>query len=249
MTMWRLEWLRLWRTRRLVAILAIYVFFGLTGPITARYLGEILQQVGTGGVQIQFPPPRPVDGIAQFISNSSQLALLVVVLVAASALAFDARPEMAIFLRTRVRGVRDIVLPAFAITSAGAATGLAAGTAAAWYETAVLLGGVPASRMLLGFAFGALFLTFAVALTAFVAALVRGVLATAGITLVILLGMAVIGGATKAARYLPTALPTAAPGLLGATGPAHYVPALAITAAATAGLIAGAVALTGRREL
>ena len=56
MTLWRLEWLRLVRTRRLVVIIAVYVFFGLTGPLSARYLGEILNRVG-GGIKVELPAP------------------------------------------------------------------------------------------------------------------------------------------------------------------------------------------------
>ena len=106
MTLWRLEWLRLTRTRRLLVLLCAYAFFGLTGPLTARYLPQILDRLGTSGMQIEFPPPKPADGIAQFVSNASQICLLIVVMVAASALAFDARTEMAVFLRTRVGRVR-----------------------------------------------------------------------------------------------------------------------------------------------
>ena len=85
MSLWRLEWLRLVRTRRLVALLSVYAFFGLVGPLSARYLAEIIRAVGTNGVQVQFPTPTPADGIAQFVSNASQIGLLVVVLIAASA--------------------------------------------------------------------------------------------------------------------------------------------------------------------
>ena len=97
---------------------------------------------------MEFPDPVPADGIAQFVGNASQIGLLVVVLVAASALAFDARREMAVFLRTRVGSVRDIMLPAYAVNTGAAVAGLVVGSLAAWYETAVLLGALPTRRML-----------------------------------------------------------------------------------------------------
>ncbi|MEV6966010.1 hypothetical protein AB0M47_12925 [Hamadaea sp. NPDC051192] len=184
MTLWRLEWLRLARTRRLLTILAVYAFFGLTGPLTARYVGEILRAVGTEGVQVTFPEPTPADGIAQFVGNASQIGLLVVTMVAASALAFDARREMSVFLRTRLTSVRPVVLTAYAVNAAAAVAGFALGTACAWYETAVLIGAPPAGSMLIGVAYSSVFLAFAVALVALVAALVRGVLPTAGVALV-----------------------------------------------------------------
>ena len=37
---WRLECLRLIRTPRLLALMAVYAFFGLLGPVLARYSGS-----------------------------------------------------------------------------------------------------------------------------------------------------------------------------------------------------------------
>jgi ABC-2 type transport system permease protein len=249
MSLWRLEWLRLTRTRRLVALLGVYLFFGLTGPLTARYLSQILGSLGTEGVRVEFPEPKPADGIAQFVSNTSQIGLLVVVLVAASALAFDARREMAVFLRTRVDGVRAIVLPAYAVTTAGAVAALVLGSLAAWYETGVLLGGLPVARMLAGIGFGAIFLAFAVAAVALAAALLRGVLATAGVTLVVLLAMAILGNLGDLGRWLPTSLAGALAAVVGTTPPTHYLPATAVTVVLTAVCLASAITLGERREV
>jgi len=249
MNLWRLEWLRLVRTHRLLAIVGLYVFFGLTGPLTARYLSALLGRLGTDGVRIEFPDPVPADGIAQFVGNTSQIGLLVVVLVAASALAFDARREMAVFLRTRVRAVRDIVIPAYLVNAGGAAAALVAGSLAAWYETTVLLGAVPVAPMLIGIALGALFLAFAVALTAAVASVVRGVAATAGISLAGLLGLALLGGLTPLGQWLPTRLAGALTELVRGASAGDYAPAATITLVATAAAVAIAVRAGSRREL
>ncbi len=249
MTLWRLEILRLVRTRRLIAIVGVYLFFGFLGPLTARYISQILGALGTEGVRIEFPEPVPADGIDQFISNTTQIALLVVVMVAASALAFDARREMAVFLRTRVRGAGAIVIPAYVVTSLAALVGLTVGSLAAWYETSVLLGPLPPARMLAGIAFGAVFLAFAVAVVAFVAALVRGTLGAAGGALAALLALALLSSAPRLARWLPTHLATAMGGLARGTPVTGYLPALAVTAVLTVGLVTGAIALAGRREL
>lgn len=249
MNLWRLEWLRLTRTRRLVALLGVYLFFGLTGPLTARYLSQILGSLGTEGVRVEFPEPKPADGIAQYVGNISQIGLLVVVLIAASALAFDARREMAVFLRTRISHVPAIVLPAYTVSTGAAVAALLVGSLAAWYETGVLLGGLPVARMLAGIGFGALFLAFAVALVALVAAVVRGVLATAGVTLVALLALAILGNLGDLGRWLPTSLAGAMAGLVRDTAPTDYLPATAVAVAATAAALAGAVALGQRREI
>lgn len=249
MSLWRLEWLRLTRTRRLVAIVGVYLFFGLTGPLSARYLPAILGRVETSGVRIELAPAVPADGIAQFVSNAAQLGLLVVVGVSASALAFDARHEMAVFLRTRVESVRTIVMPAFLVNVAAAVAGLVIGSVAAWYETAVLLGGLPAWRMLAGIGYGALFLVFAVATVAAVAALVRGVLAAAGIALTFLLLLAILGNLGPLGAWLPTSLAAAQAELARDASPADYLPAAAITTVAALTFVWFAIFMGSRREL
>ena len=46
MSLWRLEWLRLTRTKRWIALVGVYLFFGLLGPFTARYMAEIISFAG-----------------------------------------------------------------------------------------------------------------------------------------------------------------------------------------------------------
>jgi ABC-2 type transport system permease protein len=175
--------------------------------------------------------------------------LVAVVGVSASALAFDARRESAVFLRTRVTGVSAIVLPAYAMNVAVAVTAFAVGSLTAWYETTVLLGRLPWPAVLLGIAFGGLFLAFAVAAVAFVASVVRGTLAAAGVTLGILLGLALVGTATGTDRWLPTYLVGAMAGLVRDTRAVDYMPATAVTTTLCVVLLAGAIMLGARREV
>jgi ABC-2 type transport system permease protein len=248
MSLWRLEWLRLVRTRRLLVLLAVFVFFGLTGPLSARYLTDILNRVG-GGIRVELPPPAPADGFAQFTGNAAQIGVLVVVLVAASALALDARPEVATFLRTRVTDPARLILPAYLMTTTAAVAAVVAGCGAAWYETTVLLGGSSAGRVLLGTAMTAAFFAFAVAATTLAAYVVRSVLATAGVTVVLLLSLALAGNLPGVRPWLPSTLLSALPGLVAGQGVGDFLKASAVALAATLGCLALAVRLAARREL
>lgn len=247
MTIWRLEWLRLVRTRRLAVLLGVFAFLGFTGPLTARYLGEILKALGTGGIEVAFPPPRAVDGIAEYAGNVSQIGLLVVVLIAASALAFDGRREMALFLRTRLP-VRSIVLPAYAMNVIAAALACAVGSAAAWYETVLLLGPLPVGRMVLGIFLSVLFAAFAIALTALTAALTRSTIGAAGAALALLLAMAIAGSVPAVARFLPTSLAGAITGMADGAAVSSFAPAAVVAAVASAACVAAAVAIGTRHE-
>ena len=73
MTLWRLEWIRLVRTRRLVGLMAVYVFLGLMAPPLARYLPDIISSSATGDMTIVAPPARPVDGVSGYASNAAQI--------------------------------------------------------------------------------------------------------------------------------------------------------------------------------
>jgi ABC-2 type transport system permease protein len=169
--------------------------------------------------------------------------------VASSALAFDARREMAVFLRTRVSSVRTIILPAYAANAAAAIAALVLGAGCAWYETAVLIGTPATGAMLAGILYGAAFLAFAVALVAGVASMVRGVLATAGTALVILLLLGIVGGLSGQSRWLPTGLLGALAELTAGAPATRFLPGLAVTLVLTAISLAAAVVLGDRREV
>jgi ABC-2 type transport system permease protein len=248
MTLWRLEWLRLVRTKRLVALVGVYVFFGILGPFTARYLGEIVDRFG-GEVTVVFPDPVPPDGIAQYVANASQIAVLVAIAVAAGALTIDAVPEMSVFLRTRVPAASGIVVPRFVVAALAACGAYLLGVVAAWYETQVLLGSVSAGGMLAGIGYAFIYLGFAVALVAAVGTRVRSVVGTVGIAVVALLLLPVIGIADAVGRWLPSHLVGAQVDLLRDSPATDYLGAAAVTVAAAAVLLVLAVRTAASREL
>jgi len=248
MSLWRLEWLRLVRTRRLAALVGVYVFFGLLGPLTARYMGDILSRFG-GNITVIVPDPVPADGIATFAGDAQQIGLLVAVVVAAGALTIDALPEMSIFLRSRTRSAGRLLRPRLVVSMLAAAGAFLVGLAAAWYETAVLLGGVPVGPLLAGAGFGILYLGFAVTVVAAVAARSRSVVVSAAITLLFLLVLAIPEIVPAVGIWLPSHLVGALDDLVRGGGITDYLRAAAVTVVAAAGLLAVAVKVQARREV
>ncbi len=252
MSLWRLEWMRLTRTKRWIALVGVYLFFGLLGPLTARYLGEILDLAGGDleGATIVLPPPVPADGMAQYVGNALQIGTLVAVVVAAGALAFDAIPEMGIFLRTRVSDMRAILVPRFTVTIAAVVGSFVLGGLAAWYETWALIGGLDAGDVLAGLLLGSLFLVFVVALVAAIAGRASSVLGTVMVSILILLMMPIVGFVDTIGRWLPSRLGGALAAIpAGTESFADYLPATAVTIVATVGLLMLAVRFAASREL
>lgn len=248
MTLWRMEWLRLTRTGRLWIILGVWVLFGVLGPLSARYLPEIIERFG-GGVEIEIAEPTPVDGMGQFLSNAGQLGVLAILAVAASALCFDAKPEWAAFLRTRTASVRQLVLPRVASSTVAAVAGLVAGTTVAAVLTSVLIGAPVVGDVVLGTAFTSLYLLFVVAVVALAASLSRQVITTVLLAVGILLVLPVLQIISTIEPWMPSKLLGATTALLGGTPATELLKASIVTIAVVPVLLAAATRRLAQREI
>lgn len=247
MTLWQLELARLRRTNRGLVLAGIYAFFAVVGPLTARYLEQILGRVGE--LDIVVPEPVPADGIAQFTGNASQLGLLAVVVVAAGALAIHANREIAVFLRTRTDGPWQLLRPRYAVTTLAAVAALVLGTAIATVVTTLLLGAPDLLGVVVGTAYGAVYLAFAVAVTAAVAAVARSVLMTVLGTVATLLALPLVALWRPVRRFVPSELVGAIDALVRGEALDAALPAAVVAVAASAGLLALASYALGRREV
>jgi ABC-2 type transport system permease protein len=249
MNLWRLEWLRLIRTPRALAFGAVFLATGLIEPAATRYASTIFAHVGKG-VHVSAAAPTAADGLGSYVTEITLAGLLIVVILTASAFSFDSRPGLSAFLRTRVSSSWQLVAPRFAAYAAAAAAAYLLGTLAAWYETSQLIGPLRASAVLSGVLCGAVYLVFAVAITALAASMARSTVAIAGVALIMLLSLPVIGLIPSVSRWLPSALVGAPYDL--AAGPRtlpYFLPTLGIALAAAAAALVLAAARLRTREV
>ena len=235
------------RTRRWIAPVAIYALFGLLGPVTERYLAEIVSSVG--GLEVILPEPTPAGGFTQYVSNVSQLGVLAVVVISASSLAVDQPSEMGIFLRTRVRSAVDLVVPRVVVVFTVAMAAWIIGVLAAWYETTILLGGVSPAAVAAGTAYGAVYLVFVVALLAALAALGRSTVATVLVGVVTLAALPIIALVPAVERWVPSELVGALDGMVAGAPLDGPLPAAGTALVASAALLVLAVRRVGAREV
>ncbi len=251
MSLWRLEWLRLVRTPRAVSLGAVYLAIGLIEPVATKYASALLSHVARG-TAVSLPTPTAAQALSSYVSEATIVGLIVLVAVAASAYNFDARPGLSAFFRTRVPSMWRLIAPRFAANAAAGVAAYLLGTLAAWYETRLLIGPLPAAGLLAGMLCAAVYLSFAVAVTALAASLTKTTVAAVGITLAILLAaLPLLGEAHAISSWVPTAL-VGAPADLVASPPtdhlAHFVPALGVCAVAGALALATAVRRLRARE-
>jgi ABC-2 type transport system permease protein len=228
--------------------MAVYGFFGLLGPVLARYMQQLLEH-SQSNLTITAGTPQPVDAMTNFVGEVNQTALVVAVAVAAGSLAFDARRGISTFLRTRTTTMRELLVPRYVVSVTAVVTAYLVGTLAAWYETTLLVGSLPATDIALGFVCGTVYLLFAMAVTAAAASLARSVLGTVGIAVGVLLALPILGTFSALHDWLPSSLATAPVALLGPAGITDYLPASAVTGIACTGLLLFAAQRLRHREL
>lgn len=245
MTLWRLEVVRLFRSLRWIILAAVYGFFGILGPLTARFLPEILESFGesTAGLP-EFGPP---DGITQYVGNAQQLGILAVAFVAAAALAIDTKPELSVFFRTRAP-MRDLVTPRLVVNAVAAGVAFTFGAVIAWVGTGVLLDWIDLGPFVVGVLLQCVYLAFAVAVVALMASIVRKVVTTALLSVGVLILLGVLTLITPIAPWLPSDLAGALDQLIRG-GDFDYWRSLVGTLVLIAALPAIAVVRLERREV
>ncbi len=247
-TLWRLELLRLVRTHRWMILFGVYTALAVLSALTARYFNEIMERFGEG---VDFTPtePQPVDAIIQYVSNTSQIGVLAVVVVAASALTIDAKPEQAAFLRTKVTRPARLLVAPYTVNVAAACAAMVTGTIVVSLLADVLIGPLPVWRLVAGTALGACYLVFAVAVVAAVAGFTRGQATTVFGSLGALLVLPIIGLFEPIQAWLPSELVSGLAAMVDGASVGDFAGSLMVTAVATTALLAVAAVRFEHREL
>jgi ABC-2 type transport system permease protein len=79
------------RTGRLIAVGAVFVLFGILGPLTDRYMKELMDAVGTqsGGFTVTVPPPSLQGALNQIVKNLSEFGVICGLLLAMGAVSWE----------------------------------------------------------------------------------------------------------------------------------------------------------------
>jgi ABC-2 type transport system permease protein len=184
MSLWRLERLRLFRTRRWIALAAVFLVLGFGNPLATHYLGQLLSgRTGGGYIQITVGQPQPSDGMASYFGNITSVGTLVTVVVAGLAFAVRANPPLAALYLTHVRSRAALLVPRLVTVAVATVVASVLGGLAAAYATTVLFGAPKAGATIAGIAVSCLAQLFAVVITFLCATLLRGQVAAIAVAL------------------------------------------------------------------
>ena len=251
----RKELLESVRTFRLPIVAGLFLFTGLSSPVLARYLPEIIELAGGDqlGV-IEIPTPMPVDAVDQLVKNLAQFGALAAILLAMPLVSSEKDRGTAAFILTKPVTRRAFLwakLAGLAVVL-GASTLLA--VIAGWIYTAILFEPLPVVGWLWLTLLVCLWL-FAFAALTFAGSVVTGsTAAAAGIGFVALLGLGIVSAIPGLGRFTPGGLLGPATELAANTVTVDQLGTnLAYPVVATVVLITAAIAVAvwsfGRQEL
>jgi len=249
LAMLRKELLEQWRSRRLVAVAAVLLFFGFLSPLSAKMLPDLMKSLGdTGGVVIEFPPPTAQDALLQHVKNTSQFGVFLAVLLAMGALAREKERGTAAMILSKPASRASFLLAKFVALTLVFGLSLILAGLACYYYTIVLFKGVGQAHFVEMNLLLALFIEFYLAVTLLGSAITRSQVVAGGLGLGAIFVVAILGALPRLGTYMPTALLEWARVLMAGTGE----PAWGAVAVSLAGIIVClgiALAVFERQEL
>ena len=238
------------RTYKLLILLIVFIIFGITNPLIAKLTPELLASFMPEGMLVAIPEPTALDSWAQFFKNTQQMGIIVLVLVFSGVLSNELSRGTLINLLTKGLSREAVIIGKFlAMLSVWSLSVLLSSLLTLVY-TIYLFPGDQVQNLVLAVFCMWLFGAFLLAVLLGSATLVSGnygSLLLTGLTVVVLLILNIIPGAT---RFNPISLATRNMELVSNTTEASALfAAIGVTGLAILGLITLTVYVFRRKRL
>lgn len=107
------EWIENIRNYKLLILVMIFVFFGISNALLAKLTPELLQLMEGSGIVITMPDPTGIDSWIQFYKNMSSLQLLLFLVLFGSILATEYQKGTLVMLFTKGLKRSHVILSKF----------------------------------------------------------------------------------------------------------------------------------------
>lgn len=135
----RKELLELQRTRRLLVIAVVFVFFGFLSPLTAKLTPEIIKLLPEGELIAEMiPDPTIADAVIQYNKNISQFGIVLALLMTMGTVVQEKDKGTAALMLSKPLPRAAFLGSKFAALSLAFMMGLVLSGAAAYYYTILL---------------------------------------------------------------------------------------------------------------
>ncbi|MGM0839710.1 MAG: ABC transporter permease [Bacillota bacterium] len=207
--LFRKEMLELTRNYKLIWMPIVFILFGLTEPLTAFYLPDIIQSVGDlpDGTVISIPTPSSEEVLLSTISQFNTFGVLIIVLGFMGMIAGERKSGNAVMVLVKPVSYASYIyskwMAAFVLVWVSYGLGMLSG----WYYIHVLFNGIDFTSFVQGFFVYGLWLTFILTMVVFFSSLVK----TSGLAAFFTIGIAILltfvsGFMTRTLKWSPSQL-------------------------------------------
>lgn len=124
------------RSRKLIAIVFVFLFFGLMSPITAMFMPEIFASISESqNIKIEIPDPVWTDAVVQYVKNMSQMISFILIIVYMGIIAREKENGILVFLLVKPVSRSAFMLSKYASVCIAVFAGISASFIAASFYT------------------------------------------------------------------------------------------------------------------
>jgi ABC-2 type transport system permease protein len=209
------------RTHRFLIVGGVFLFFGLTTPLTLKYLPEIIKMAGET-MQITIPPPTALQSLTEFAGTILQLGVLMLILVSMGAIANEYKNGTVLLTLSKSVTRGAFVTAKMAALSLNLVASLLVSGLVCYGYSVWLIGAADLGNFMLQNGLMALFLLFSVSLTLVFSSLFRSGLAAGGLAMAVIVFQAVLASLPVIGNYLPGKLPGWGLGIMNGNGQSYW---------------------------
>jgi ABC-2 type transport system permease protein len=137
----RKEIIQQWRTKRFLAVLAVFLLFGLGSPLISSMVPELVKSEPGGEELVKLlPPPSAADGVASYIEFIGTFGYIMVILLGMNAVAGEKESGTAGLILSKPMPRWAFVLSKFMAQSLVYSLAVVVGALAVYYCTVILFG-------------------------------------------------------------------------------------------------------------
>lgn len=208
-TVWvlfRKEMLELTRNYKMIWMPIVFILFGLTEPLTAFYLPDIIHSVGDlpEGTVISIPTPSSEEVLLSTISQFSTFGVLIIVLGFMGMIAGERKSGNAVMVLVKPVSYAAYIYSKWMAAFVLVWVSYGLGMISSWYYIHVLFNGIGITAIVQGFLVYGLWLTFILTMVVFFSSLVKTSGLAGFVTIGITLLLTVVSGyMTKTLKWSP----------------------------------------------
>ncbi len=197
-----------WRSYRLLIVVAVLVAMGILGPLSARYLNELMLAIpGTPpGLESVLPKPDALLGVQQLVKNLAQFGLILALLVPMGSVVSEKNSGTAAITLSKPVSRAAFLTAKFGALKIVFMIGILLGTLAGYAYIGMLFEWLPVPGFVwLAILLGLYVLTYA-SLALFASSVAPSQLAAAGLAIGLAGVLGILGAIPQLGVYLPGSL-------------------------------------------